>query len=214
MGSFEGRQAGDEEVVERGEEDPVVGGGDCSYGGAEAVSAGRVETLKSTGSTLPEEFSEESIHPIVSYQGNRFEKIERYGNTPGKTWFEYRLIGAPPMGNGTGTMLTADALASHRELQRSDALQRKSERRRVYEEQVYDALASVAELQTRLVDIANDADAEVSASQAVKFRLGLQACESILNRALGKPVTKIDAEITQTVADEMLEIVEGWVVDE
>jgi hypothetical protein len=153
-------------------------------------------------------------YPIVRYKGKEFYAVQRYGNGSNTAYTEYREVGAPLQGNGTIPPITSSKSTELAELRRSDSLIRKTERRKVYEEAVYDALADVAKLQIDLVRMANDPSVDMDHGEVSKARIGLQAAESILNRALGKPVTKIDAEVSMSVADQMLDIAEGWVVEE
>lgn len=153
-------------------------------------------------------------YPIVSFKGKEFYAIKRYGNGSNTSYTEYREVGAPLQGNGTYTAITPSTSTELSELRRGDLLQRKTDRRKAYEDAVYGALDEVARLQLSILGAASDPHADMGYEDIQKAKLGLQVAESILNRALGKPVTKIDAEVSMSVADEMMEVVEGWVVDE
>jgi hypothetical protein len=153
-------------------------------------------------------------YPVVVYKGKEFHAITRYGNGKRKPYTEYREIGAPLAGHGVIPHNSTNDDTELIELRRSDILARKAERRKVYEEAIYDSLRDVAQLQVGLINAANDPSVMLDYSEIAKAKVGLQAAESILNRALGKPVTKIDAEISMSVADTMMEVAEGWVVDE
>lgn len=153
-------------------------------------------------------------YPIVDFKGKKFYAIQRYGSGRDTAYTEYREVGAPLQGNGTVPAITSDKSSELAELRRSDSLQRKTERRKVYEEAVYDALSDVAKLQIDIVGLANDPSAVMDHDEIAKAKLGLQAAESILNRALGKPVTKIDAEVSMSVADSMLSMAEDWVIED
>jgi hypothetical protein len=153
-------------------------------------------------------------YPIVKYKGKEFYAIQRYGNGSNTAYTEYREVGAPPQGYGTIPAITPDKSRELTELRNSDSLQRKTARRKEYEEAVYSSLGDVAKLQLNIVSLANDPSASMSYDEIAKAKLGLQAAESILNRALGKAVTKIDAEVSMSVADSMLTMAEDWEIED
>lgn len=134
-------------------------------------------------------------------------RVERFKNN-GESYFELRNLAGRRGGSGVAS------LGEVAEAGRAAQKRLKSDRREAYEERVLAALDQVAGLQESVIGMASDPECRVDALEAGKIRLGLQAADSILNRALGKPVTRIDAEITQNVAEEMMSIAEGWSIVE
>ena len=152
-----------------------------------------------------------SIHPIVEKDGFRFYEITRYGKHG--EYKQYMQVDGPWEGHGSPDR-SDPALRARLALGRQSALQAKARRAEDYEDKVYGALESVAKLQTDIVSLALDPSSQPDRETMEKLRLGLAASESILNRALGKAVTKIDADVKHSVADEIAEIEAEWVVEE
>lgn len=200
-------QEADSRVHTPGEEGSSVSGGRSEHG-TEAESEG-----KPVSDMVPFE-REGEPYPIVRYKGKEFYAITRYGNGSKKPYTEYREIGAPLSGNGTMVPITRDSATELNELRVSELRKRKDDRRKAYEESVVGALDDVANLQLSILRAASDPHSDLTYDDIAKAKLGLQAAEAILNRALGKPVTKIDADVTTNVNDEMMEMVDGWVIEE
>jgi hypothetical protein len=148
-------------------------------------------------------------HPIIERDGVRFYAITRYNGKKGD-WIDYQPVDGDWSGNGS---IPSDSpvVRAKAQLAREDAAQRKAQRAIAYEDRVYEALESVASLQTHIVNLANDAGAVLDKGEMEKLRLGLAAGESILNRALGKAVTKVDMDVTHSTADQIAEIEAEWV---
>jgi hypothetical protein len=151
-------------------------------------------------------------HPIVEKDGIKFYEIKRYTNS-GEEYLSYQPVDGPPVGHGL-VDVGSERIQAAAALGREAAMQRKARRASEYEEKVYEQLDNVAKLQSYLISVALDSGAELDRSEMEKLRLGLQAGESILNRALGKAVTKIDADVRHSVADEIAEIEAEWVTEE
>jgi hypothetical protein len=164
------------------------------------------------GSRGPEVDSEArpvSKHPIVEQDGHKFYAIPRY--TKKGSYTDYVPVDGPYEGHGTGVSLANPQHRALAKLGRQSAMELKSQRAQAYEERVYAELENVANLQSRIVELANDEGADLDKQQMEKLRLGLQAGEAILNRALGKAVTKVDMDVKHSHADQIAEIEAEWV---
>jgi hypothetical protein len=150
-------------------------------------------------------------HPIVEKDGVEFYEITRY--SPKGQWVDYQPVNGDWTGNGS-IPSNSPVVQAKAKLGKEQSALRKAERAMAYEDRVYKALDDVANLQTRIIELANDEGVELDKNQMEKLRLGLAAGESVLNRALGKAVTKIDAEVKHSVADEIAEIEANWTIDE
>ena len=150
-------------------------------------------------------------HPIVERNGVEFYAITRYHGD--REWIDYQPVEGDWMGNGVADV-KSPVLRAKMALGRDARNKQKAERAFEYEDRVYAALDSVANLQRKIVDLANDEGVELDKLEMEKLRLGLAAGESILNRALGKAVTKIDADVTHNVADQIATIDAEWEIEE
>lgn len=149
--------------------------------------------------------------PIVEKDGIKFYEVKRYGRN--NSWVEYQPVDGDWSGSGT-VDISSPTVRAKAALAREAALDRKVEYARSYEERVYGQLERVADLQAFIVSAALDAGTELDRAEMEKLRLGLQAAESILNRALGKAVTKIDADVRHTTSDEISIAEAEWVEEE
>lgn len=118
------------------------------------------------------------------------------------------------MGNGVNAPFTSEIAKIRAEEGREAAIVRKNRRRAEYEDKVGAALENIANLQSSIIDLANDPDSRATKEHMEKLRLGLTASEQILNRVLGKPVTQVEANVTHSVVDEMAELAAEWVVED
>lgn len=150
---------------------------------------------------------EKSIHPIVVQDGIEFYAITRYHGS--NKWIDYQPVEGWAVGSGTYHPISP-ATHAKAALSRKHAAERKAARAMAYEERVYAALESVASLQENIINLANDPDSQPAREEMEKLRLGLAAGESILNRALGKAVTKIDGDVRHSVSDEIATIEAEW----
>ena len=147
-------------------------------------------------------------HPIVEKDGIKFYEITRYGHN--RTYLDYQPVESPQTGNGTRTF--ADPVVQAKaQLTRAQSGQVKAQRADEYEAKVFGLLDNVASLQQRILNAALDSSTELDRAEMEKLRLGLAAGESILNRALGKAVTKVDMDVTHNTADEIALTEAEWV---
>lgn len=146
-------------------------------------------------------------HPIVEQDGYQFYEVTCYSRE-GKSWIRYMPADPAPR------KMPPAMQAAMMKLARAHAAERKAIMAMSYEDQVYDALESVAALQKKIIDLSSDDSIELDRAKMEKLRLGLQAGESVLNRALGKAVTKIDADVKHSAADQMATIDAEWSVEE
>lgn len=154
-----------------------------------------------------------SPHPIVERDGFQFYEITRY--SPSGEWKSYKPVDHHTAVGNSHALTTDDrrrrAAAS---LARDANAERKLVRAMEYEEKVYSKLEAVAQLQALIVDLANDPDQSPSREEMEKLRLGLAASESILNRALGKPKSQADINISHSVADQIAQADADWIIDD
>lgn len=167
----------------------------------ESVSAGK--EIESSPGTIN--------HPIVVRDGIEFYAVTRYGNKG--EWVEYMPVHGPNMGNGTYDSFATSVGQAKQALAREAAVQRKEQRREAYEDAVNDLLSDVAKLQKKIVSIGLGKE-EASREDLEKMRLAVQTSEQVLNRALGRPVSRIEADVNHSVSDQMMTIDADWVVEE
>lgn len=154
---------------------------------------------------------EDAGHTIVEKDGHLFYEITLYGKKG--PWKDYQPVVGSWSGNGSRDFADP-AHQAKAQLGRQSAMERKARRAADYEDKIYEQLDNVAKLQSYIVSAALDSGAELDRTEMEKLRLGLQAAESLLNRALGKAVTKVDMDVTHSVADDIATIEAEWTIDE
>ena len=109
---------------------------------------------------------------------------------------------------------TAEELAVLRKQYLEERREAKAARREHYENAVSEQLGHIAALQAMVIQITSDTENLLSPAQMSQFALGLKASEQVLNRALGKPVSHVEATHTHTIAEAMATADDDWIVED
>jgi hypothetical protein len=113
-------------------------------------------------------------------------------------------------GNGSWENLTKERAAQAREI----AINKKKKAMAEYEARVIGTLENISKLQHSVIELANDPHSTPDKNEMEKLRLGLSAAEQILNRVMGKPTTRIEAEVNHSVLDDMSSVDAEWIIEQ
>ena len=94
------------------------------------------------------------------------------------------------------------------------AAQKKADRTQKFEETMAEQLDAVAHLLSMTTSLASDPDVILSPAQMQKMQLGIKAAQVILDRSLGKAVTRVEGDIRHTIVDEMATTLDAWEADD